>query len=466
MPKPIVAIVGRPNVGKSTLFNRLAGERLAVVDEIPGTTRDRLYAESEWRGQHFGIVDTGGIDPTKVTSAEGAGALSIGSADFVEQIRNQARMAIRDADAVLFLVDVETGVTPADQEVAEILRREQRRIDEEAHPPVILVVNKSDSAARRKEAFAFYELGMGEPHPISALHGTGTGDMLDALLEALDLESGRFDEAEEDFDLSVAIVGKPNAGKSTLLNALLGETRAIVSEIPGTTRDAVDSVLHYEDFRIRLIDTAGLRRRGKIQPGVERYSVIRTMQAIERADVALVLIDATTGITAQDAHIAGYVQDAWKSAVLLVNKWDAIEKDGFTFETYKQEIRQSLNFIDYAPLLFISAKTGQRVDKVLPLAMQVGEERLVRLSTSQINKFLREAVDRHPPPSKAGRALKIYYGAQVRSDPPTFLLHVNEPKLMHFTYKRYLENRLREVHGFLGTPLRIVLRKRGDKPRN
>lgn len=458
MPKPIVAIVGRPNVGKSTLFNRLAGERLAVVDEVPGTTRDRLYAESDWRGVEFVVVDTGGIDPSHGALGKGREPLSIGSAEFVGEIRTQAQAAIRDADAVLFVVDVESGITPADREVAEILRREQRVVEGEARPPVILVVNKSESAARRPEAVEFYELGTGEPYAISALHGTGTGDMLDALVEALHVEAS--EEEEEEQDLSIAILGKPNAGKSTLLNALLGETRAIVSEIPGTTRDAVDSILEYEGLHIRLIDTAGLRRRGKIEPGVERYSAIRTMKAIERADVALLLIDATTGITAQDAHIAGYIQDAWKSAIILVNKWDAIEKDTFTIEKYKEEVRNTLKFMDYAPMLFISAKTGQRVNQVLPLAVQVGEERLVRLSTAQINKFIRDALDRHPPPSKGGRALKILYGTQVRSDPPTFLLHVNDKKLMHFTYKRYLENRLRELHGFIGAPIRIVVRER------
>ena len=461
MPTPIVAIVGRPNVGKSTLFNRLAGERLAVVDEIPGTTRDRLYAESDWAGLTFGIFDTGGIDPSKVSAGGNVEALSIGSAEFVEAIRAQAQLAIRDADAVLLLVDAESGVTPADREVAEILRRNQKKLEGEFFPPVILVVNKAESQARREAAMEFYELGLGEPYAISALHGSGSGDMLDALVEAL----GKFPRQEVDEiedDLAAALVGKPNAGKSTLLNALVGEERAIVSDIPGTTRDAVDSLVEFEGMRIRLIDTAGIRRRGRVEPGVEKFSVIRSMRAIERADVALVLIDAETGITAQDAHIAGYVQDAWKSAVLLINKWDAIEKDTFTIEDYKKDLREKLTFIDYAPMLFLSALSGQRVNKVLPLAVQVGEERLVRLSTAQVNKFLRDAIDRHPPPSKGGRNPKLYYGAQVRSDPPTFLFHVNEPKLFHFSYRRYLENRLREVHGFLGTPIRVLLRKRSE----
>jgi len=459
MPIPIVAIVGRPNVGKSTLFNRLAGERMAVVDEVAGTTRDRLYAESNWAGMTFGVIDTGGIDPSKVGRGGKKEALSIGSAEFVEEIRGQALVAIQDADAVLMLVDVISGVTPADREVAEILRRNQRKVDGELIPPVILVANKAESQARSEVAVDFYELGLGEPYAISALHGTRSGDMLDALVNSLkNFPTEEIDQIED--DLAIALVGKPNAGKSTLLNALVGEDRAIVSDIPGTTRDAVDSLLQYNKMRIRLIDTAGIRKRGSVEPGVEKFSVIRSMRAIDRADVALVLIDAETGLTAQDAHIAGYVQDAWKSAVLLINKWDAIEKDAYTIEDYKNDVLDKLTFIRYAPTLFISALTKQRVGKVLPLAIQVGQERMARLSTSQVNKFVRNAVDRHPPPSKGLRTPKIYYGAQVRSEPPTFLFHVNDPKLFHFTYKRFLENRLREVHGFLGTPIRILMRKR------
>lgn len=455
MAKPVVALVGRPNVGKSTLFNRLAEERLAVVDAVPGTTRDRLVAEAEWAGHVFDIVDTGGIDPTA-----GAGRsrepLSIGSADFIEQIRVQAEIAIRDADAILFVTDAESGITPADHEVARILRRSQRTREGEPYPPVILVVNKAESASRRQETYQFYELGLGEPYAVSALHGTGTGDMLDALVETF-TEPG---EEDEDESIKIAIVGKPNVGKSSLLNSLLGEERAIVSEIPGTTRDAIDTVLIYEGLPVTLIDTAGIRRRGKIEPGVEKYSVLRSMRAIERSSVALLLVDATEGVTAQDQHIAGYILEDWKSVVVLVNKWDLVEKDSYTMNEYTRTIRQDLNFLDYVPLLFISAKTGQRVDQVLPLALRVHEERLVRLSTAQLNRVLRQAQDQHPPPSRAGRHLKIYYGTQVRSDPPTFLLHVNDPKLAHFTYRRYLENQLREAHSFLGTPIRIVLRPR------
>jgi GTP-binding protein len=457
MRTPIVALVGRPNVGKSTLFNRLAGERLAVVDDTPGTTRDRLVAEAEWSGVNFMIVDTGGIDPMQYGA--GRQPLSVGSADYIAQIRYQAEIAIQEADAVLFLVDAASGITPADHEVAQILREYQVEKGGKWLPPVLLVVNKADSAARREQALQFYELGMGEPYPISALHGTGTGDLLDALVAQLPQRSEQ-EETEEEERVKIAIVGKPNAGKSSLLNRLLGQERAIVSPIPGTTRDAVDTPMEYNGVPITLIDTAGIRRRGKIEPGVEKYSVLRALNAIQRADVVLLVVDAVSGVTAQDTHIAGFILDAWKSAVLLINKWDAIEKDAFTMEEYTRRIRQQLNFMDYTPVLFISAKTGQRIDQVLPLALQVQEERLVRLSTSQLNQLFQKAQDQHSPPTHAGRQLKIYYATQVRSDPPTFLLYVNDPKLAHFSYLRYLENRLREVYPFLGTPVRLVLRPR------
>ena len=456
MRKPVVALVGRPNVGKSMLFNRLAEERLAVVDEIPGTTRDRLVAQAEWAGYTFDVVDTGGIDPADMKSRRKGEPLSIGSADFIDEIRVQAEIAIQEADVILFIVDVESGVTPADQEVAQILRRYQREVDGVRSPPVLLVVNKADSETRRQQALQFYELGMGEPYPISAIHGTGTGDMLDVLVANF---PNRGEEIEDE-STKIAIVGKPNVGKSSLLNRLVGEERAIVSPIAGTTRDAIDTYLDYDGIPITLIDTAGIRRRGRIEPGVEKYSVLRAMRAIERADVSLLIVDAVDGLTAQDAHIAGFILDAWKSAVVIVNKWDAIEKDTYTMDEFTNKVRQTLNFMDYVPVLFISAKTGQRVDKVLPLALLVQEERLVRLPTSQVNKIVLRAQDLHPAPSHAGRQLKIYYGAQVRNDPPTFLLHVNDPRLSHFSYLRYLENRVREEHPFTGTPIRIVLRAR------
>jgi GTP-binding protein len=353
-------------------------------------------------------------------------------------------------------VDADAGVTPADLEVAQILRRSQKEVEGRLLPPVLLVVNKADSDARRAQALQFYELGIGDPFPISAVHGTGIGDLLDALAEALPAPG----EIVEDESVKIAIVGKPNVGKSSLLNRLVGEERVIVSPIPGTTRDAIDTQLIFEDIPITLIDTAGIRRRGRIEPGVEKYSVLRSLRAIERADVVLLIIDAISGITAQDTHIAGFILDAWKSAVVLVNKWDAIEKNAFTMEEYTQKLRRELNFMDFVPVLFISAKTGQRVERVLPLALQVQEERLVRLSTSQLNQILQKAQDQHAPPSHAGRQLRIYYGTQVRSDPPTFLLYVNDPKLAHFSYLRFLENRLRENYPFLGTPVRLVLRPR------
>lgn len=457
MKKPVVALVGQPNVGKSTLFNRLIGERLAVVDGTPGTTRDRLMAEAEWNGVLFDIVDTGGIDPTQSTPSQGMKPLSIGSADFIQEIRYQAEIAIQEADVVLFITDAVAGVTPADIEVAQILRRQQVERDGRPWPPVILTVNKADSEARRNLAMQFYELGMGEPFPISALHGTGTGDLLDEIVSCL--PAGGLEE-EDDQRVKIAIVGKPNAGKSSLLNKLIGKQRSIVSPIPGTTRDAIDIHLEYENIPVTLIDTAGIRRRGKIEPGVEKYSVLRAIQAIERADVVLLLIDAVSGITSQDTHIAGFILDAWKSAVIVVNKWDLVEKDSYTINEYTRKVQQELNFMEYVPVLFVSAKTGQRVNKVLPTALQVQEERLVRLSTSQLNQILQQAQDRHPAPSRSGRQLKIYYGTQVRSDPPTFLLYVNDPKLGHFTYLRYLENRLREVYPFVGTPVRLVMRPR------
>ena len=450
MTKRIVALVGRPNVGKSTLFNRLAGERLAIVDDTPGTTRDRLFTEAEWNGVYFDIVDTGGIDPTH----GGSTPLSIDSADFIQEIKDQALIAIRDSDAVLFLTDGEAGVTPPDREVAEILRRYQKTSDGKTWPPIFVVVNKCENAKQRAAAAEFYELGLGDPYPVSALHGTGTGDLLDAIVAAFPPEA----ESAPDESVKIAIAGKPNAGKSSLLNKLAGAERAIVSPIAGTTRDAVDTHIEFGGIPVTLIDTAGIRKRGKIERGVEKYSVLRAFKAIERADVVLLMIDAAEGITAQDTHIAGYILEALKSCVVLVNKWDTIVKDTYTMDEYTRVVRQQLNFMDYVPLLFISAKTGQRVDQVLPLALRVQEERLARITTSMLNKVLREAQDEHPAPTHAGRQLKIYYGSQVRTDPPTFVLHVNDTKLAHFSYIRFLENRFREAYGFVGTPIKIVTR--------
>jgi len=455
MTKPVVALVGRPNVGKSTLFNRLVGERLAIVDDTPGTTRDRIFADAEWSGVAFTVVDTGGIDP----SHGGKTPLSIGSSDFITEIREQAGVAIREADVVLLLTDGQTGVTPADQEVSEILRRRQKIVNGQPYPPVLLVVNKCESITERDSAAQFYELGLGTPYAISAVHGTDTGDLLDELIKVFP----KAEEAVQDDSVKISIVGKPNAGKSSLLNRLVGHERAIVSPIAGTTRDAIDTRIEFNGIDVTLIDTAGIRRRGRIDPGVEKFSVLRAFKAIERSDVALLMIDAVEGITAQDAHIAGYILDEWKSCVVLVNKWDAIEKDNFTMENFTKTVRRDLNFMDYVPILFISAKTGQRVEQVMPMALQVQEERLARLSTSKINDILQRAMDLQAPPAHAGAQLKIYYGTQVRSDPPTFVLFVNNPKLMHFSYMRFLENRIREEYGFLGTPIKLAAKGHGDK---
>ncbi|HEY64835.1 MAG TPA: ribosome biogenesis GTPase Der [Caldilineae bacterium] len=451
MVKPIVALVGRPNVGKSTLFNRIIGERRAIVEDVPGTTRDRIYAETEWAGVPFVLVDTGGLELLDLSSRakeEGPEPLSVSSADFVPAIRTQAQMAIEEADVIVFLVDVRDGVTSADMDVADLLRTTQK--------PVVLAVNKVDNASWEDAALEFWSLGLGEPHPISALHGRGVGDLLDAVL-------GRFPqqwEEEEPEAVRIAIVGRPNVGKSSLLNALLGEERAIVSEIPGTTRDAIDTELIWEGERVVLIDTAGIRRRGRIQRGVEYYSVLRALRAIERSDVVLLLIDATEGVTAQDTHVAGYVLEAGKGVVVLVNKWDLVKKDTYTMNVYTQEVRAALNFMDYVPVLFISAKTRQRVNQVIPTALRVHQEQSTRLSTAELNRILREAVMRHQPPSKAGKRLRFYYATQTGIRPPTFVFFVNDRELVHFSYERYLENAIRAHHPFEGTPIRLIFRDR------
>ena len=455
MQKPIVAIVGRPNVGKSTLFNRLAERRMAIVDDIPGTTRDRLATEVEWTGVVFDIVDTGGLDPTQVGPGKGQDPLSIGSHQFIDEIRSQAEIAIQESDAILFVVDGQSGITPADREINDSLRKVQQIKDGEAYPPILLVVNKCENKKTRQNAVQFYELGYKEIHIVSAIHGSATGDMLDALVAVLP-ESG---EEEEDTSVKIAIVGKPNVGKSSLLHKITGEDRVIVSNIPGTTRDSIDTRLVYKDIPITIIDTAGIRKRGSIEPGVEKFSVLRAMKAIERSDVALLVVDAYEGIKSQDTHVAGYILDVWKSAVVVINKWDLIEKDTHTMAEFTNYVRYELNFMDYVPILFTSALTGKRVDQILDLALKVQEERMARLPTSQVNRIVQNAQDKHPAPSKAGRHFKIYYGSQVRNDPPTFLLHVNDPKLTHFSYLRFIENQIREQAPFLGTPIKILLRQ-------
>ncbi len=461
MAKPLVALVGRPNVGKSTLFNRIVGRRVAIVEDLPGTTRDRLYAEAEWGGVDFLLVDTGGlemIDSTQESerrkSAPTSGqTVGVESGLFLEEMRQQARLAIAEADVIVFLVDSATGKIASDDEVADILRR--------AGKPVILAVNKADNPRLRADAVEFYSLGLGDPLAISAIHGQGVGDLLDEVVAAMDV--AEMEETEEPELPKIAIIGRPNVGKSSLLNRLLGQERVIVSDVPGTTRDAIDMEIQVGDQPVVLIDTAGIRRRGRIAPGIEKYSVLRSLKAINRADVCLLLIDAQDMVTAQDQHIAGYILDDMKSVVIVVNKWDAIEKDTHTMIEYTTTIRASLGFMDYVPVLFISAKTGQRVQQVLETALQVRRERQQRLSTGDLNRLLQDAIARHSPKNKSGRQLRFYYATQAETDPPTFVFFVNDRKLVHFTYERYLENRIREAYPFLGTPLRLVFRSRGDE---
>jgi GTP-binding protein len=456
--KPIVALVGRPNVGKSTLFNRLVGRRQAIIEDVAGTTRDRIYGDSDWGGREFMLVDTGGLDINPAadrarTHQEGAG-FTAGAASrlFNREIRDQAEIAIAEAEVIVMLVDGLVGLTAADEDVADLLRRTNK--------PVLLAVNKADNKQRRQEATEFYALGLNDPIPVSALHGTGTGDLLDAIIESL--PEMPEDEAEEEL-IHIAIVGRPNVGKSSLLNQLLGEERVIVSDVPGTTRDAIDTRIVYEGLELVLIDTAGIRRRGKIEPGVEKYSFLRAMKSINRADVCLFLIDANDMVTAQDAHIAGYIIEEAKSAVVVVNKWDAVTKDTYTMHEYTEEIRADLKFLDYMPVLFISAKDGQRVHKVLPAALQVQEERLRRIPTGELNRLVHEAVALNPPKGGHRHRLKFLYTTQARTDPPTFVFFVNNHELVHFSYQRYLENQIRAKYNFLGTPIRMVFRTRNDK---
>jgi GTP-binding protein len=453
--RPLVALVGRPNVGKSTLFNRLVGERRAVTDEIPGTTRDRLLGEFEWRGLVFNVVDTGGIEVYQPKGTRDESPLAEGSAEFVPQIKAQALMAVQDADIVIMLVDAMHGITAADEEVAEILRRTKK--------PVIIAANKTDHMSKVNEAVEFYGLGVGEVFPISSIHGDGVGDLLDAVVEAVnDLEEvERLDaDAEQDDHMKIAIVGRPNVGKSSLLNRLIGEDRVIVSPVAGTTRDAIDTDITYFGERVTLIDTAGIRRRGKIEPGVEKFSVLRAMKAMERADVVLLVLDGTTGITEQDLHIGGYVQEAFKSVVIVVNKWDAVEKETQTLVEFERAIRARFDFLAYAPIIFVSALTGQRIHTVLETAKRVWEARHFRIPTAALNELMRDAYQQHTPPIRGTKRLKLFYASQVRVDPPLILFHVNDPRLAHFTYRRYLENQIRAQYPFEGTPIRLSFRAR------
>lgn len=447
MSKGIVAVVGRPNVGKSALFNRLIGRPVAIVEDIPGTTRDRIYGDADWAGRTFTVVDTGGL---QVPGPDESGPSATPEA-LLEHVHRQAAVAIEEADAIVFMVDGKSGLTSTDEELAAQLRR--------ADKPVILAVNKIDNPGRQDALMDFYALGLGDPIGISALHGRGIGDLLDQVVEMLPTDE---EADEEDTSVRVAIVGRPNVGKSSLLNALLGEERAIVSEIPGTTRDALDTVLEWEGQRIRLVDTAGIRRRGKIAPGIEKYSVLRALKAIGRAEVVLLLLDATEVATAQDAHVAGYILEEAKSVVVVVNKWDLIEKTPQAMAEYTEYVRNELKFLSYVPVIFVSAKTGRRVDTVIPTVLKVREHRHLRIPTSELNQLVQEAVSRHAPPSKAGKRLKFLYATQVAVDPPTFVFFVNDVRLMHFSYQRFIENRLRERYEFLGTPLKFTFRNRED----
>ncbi len=446
MVKPIVAIVGRPNVGKSTLFNRLIGERRAIVQNEPGTTRDRVYGTAEWVGAEFTVIDTGGLQNDHEIAIDGEDAAT----HIAQETRNQANSAIAEADVIVFMVDVMSGPTAGDIEIASILRR--------ADKPTVLAVNKADSVARREMLFEFFELGLGDPVGVSAYHGNGTGDLLDRVVESLP-------EAEEEAATEgprIAIVGRPNVGKSRLLNALIGQERAIVSDQPGTTRDSLDMELLWEDSPITLIDTAGIRRRGRVEQGIERISVMRSMRAIDRADVVALVIDATEDFTAQDLHIAGYVEEQKKGLVVAVNKWDLVEKDSFTMDAYRKRAAVQLDFMPYAPLVFISAKQGLRVGQVIETALSVLKEREKRVSTAALNKVLKDAVAKHQPPSRPGKWLKFFYATQADTSPPTFIFFCNDPKQIHFSYRRYIENELRDAFGFSGTPLRISFRSRRE----
>ena len=440
MSKPVVAIVGRPNVGRSTLFNALAGEKIAIVKDTPGVTRDRIYAEVNWLDKDFTLIDTGGIEPE--------------SRDVIlAQMREQAQIAIDTADVILFMTDVKQGLVDADSKVADMLRR--------SHKPVILVVNKVDNFQKMMpDVYEFYNLGIGDPMPISAAERIGIGDMLDKVLEHFPERSGT---EEEDERPRIAIVGKPNVGKSSIINKLIGEDRVIVSDIAGTTRDAIDTDIVHNGREYVFIDTAGLRRKNKIKEELERYSIIRTVTAVERADVVLIVIDAVEGVTEQDAKIAGIAHDRGKGVIIVVNKWDAIEKNDKTVKEYEQKIRMVLSFMPYAEIMYVSAKTGQRLPKLFDMIDMVIENQTLRIATGVLNEIMTEAVALQQPPSDKGKRLKLYYITQVAVKPPTFVIFVNDKELMHFSYTRYLENRIREAFGFKGTSLKFFIRERKEK---
>ena len=437
MSKPIVAIIGKPNVGKSTFFNYLVGSRISIVEDTPGVTRDRIYADTNWRGRNFTLIDTGGIEPE--------------SDDIIlSQMREQANLAISMADVIIFLTDIKQGVTAADSEIAVMLKKSGK--------PIVLVCNKADNFQKdREEIYEFYNLGLGDPLPISASNAIGIGDVLDAIYENFPPKTD--DEDEEDI-IKVAVIGKPNVGKSSLINKILGENRAIVSNIAGTTRDAIDTDFENEHGKYVLIDTAGVRRKSKVKESIEKFSIMRTLLAIERADVCLMMIDATEGVTDQDAKIAGEAHEAGKGIIIVVNKWDAYEKETGTLEKYKKEIYNKLSYLSYAPIIFISAKTGQRVNKLFDLINEVNKQNSMRVSTSVLNQVINEAIAIVQPPSDKGKRLKILYGTQASTKPPTFVIFVNDKELFHFSYERYLVNQIRKEFGLEGTPVRIIVREK------
>ena len=440
MSKPIIAIVGRPNVGKSTLFNKIAGNRISIVDDTPGVTRDRIYADCNWLDRNFTLIDTGGIEPD--------------SKDVIlKQMREQAMMAMETADAIIFLTDVKQGLVDDDLRVAELLRKSQK--------PVILAVNKVDSFAKYgNDVYEFYNLGLGDPIPISAAEMQGLGDLLDAVLDPIPKMA---EEEEEDPRPRIAIVGKPNVGKSSLVNRMAGNQRVIVSDIAGTTRDAIDTVVRRNKKEYVLIDTAGLRRKSKIKENIEHYSIVRAISAVERSQVVILMIDAKEGVSEQDAKIAGVAHDRGKGILILVNKWDLVEKDNSSVKKYTQDIRDVLSFLDYADILFVSAETGQRLGQIFDKVDEITESCQQRVSTGVLNEIISQATAMHEPPSDKGKRLRIYYATQVAVGPPTFVLFVNDKKLMHFSYQRYLENQLRETFGFRGTSIKIIIRERSEK---
>ncbi len=439
MAKPIVAVVGRPNVGKSTLFNKLIGQRLSIVKDTPGVTRDRIFAACDWRGRSFMLADTGGIEPH--------------SDDVIlSQMRRQAQLAIEQADVIILVTDLQSGVTANDADVAVMLQKSGK--------PVVLCVNKCDRVgAPPAEFYEFYNLGLGDPIAVSSIHGTGTGDLLDAVFEYLPPE----DQPDEDDDrIKVAVIGKPNAGKSSLINALAGEERSIVSDIAGTTRDAIDTEIDTKQGKFLLIDTAGLRRRSRVDDAIEKYSILRAEMAVERADVCVILIDGVEGFTEQDSKVAGIAHEKGKACIIAVNKWDAVEKNDHTMALTRKKLENDFSFMAYAPFVFISAKTGQRLDRLLDLITYVNEQNATRISTGTLNDVLAQATARVQPPTDKGKRLKIYYMTQPSTRPPTFVFFVNRADLFHFSYQRYLENQLRETFGLEGTPIRFIIRERGD----